>query len=349
MDIDVRPVDPADDEAVAVRTAIIAAARAYDVPDFPPVCPRHTVGRLRNPNAGEEAGAWLGYLDGRPAGVLSWWLPTRENLGNAYIELAVAPPDRRRGVGRALYEHAVAQARSRGRVRITADAVAPLPGGPPRDDTSSGFAAAMGAKSALEDVRRRLDLSTVDIRTLDAVPAPGYSVVSWRDHAPGEHLADIGRLDGRLITDAPLGDLVLEPPKVDEARVREDEAAAVARGETKYHTGIRHDASGRLVAWTTIAFNFSVRWHAFQHITIVDPEHRGHRLGLRVKVANLVHTLGYEPELRVVDTWNAAQNRHMIAINEQMGYRPVDLWRSWQHEFRGPALGPDQQGGELSQ
>ena len=39
MDIEVRPVDPDDDATVATRTAILGAARAHDVPDFPPVCP----------------------------------------------------------------------------------------------------------------------------------------------------------------------------------------------------------------------------------------------------------------------------------------------------------------------
>jgi len=31
-----------------------------------------------------------------------------------------------------------------------------------------------------------------------------------------------------------------------------------------------------------------------------------------------------------VTTWNAASNAHMIAINEAMGFRPIDLWCDWQ-------------------
>ena len=73
--------------------------------------------------------------------------------------------------------------------------------------------------------------------------------------------------------------------------------------------------------------------HAWQFLTVVDPAHRGHRLGLAVKLANLRYALGHEPALRVIDTWNAAANRHMIAINEALGFRPVDVWSKWQHEF----------------
>ena len=38
----------------------------------------------------------------------------------------------------------------------------------------------------------------------------------------------------------------------------------------------------------------------------------------------------HEPQVRVIDTWNAAVNEHMIAINEAMGFRAVDAWVNWQ-------------------
>ena len=333
MDIEVRAVDPDDDETLHARTAILAAARARDVPDFPPVCPVREVGQLRHPSRAADLVSWLAYLDGQPVGVLTEWLPLRENLGNVRLELVVDPAYRRRRVGTALYAFAVADARKRGRVRIISDAVGQLPGGAPRDGGGNAFAEAMGAKPALDDVRRRLDVSTVDIDALEPLPLPGYTPVYWRDRAPEEHLADIGRLDGRLVLDAPSGDLVIEPPKVDAERIRDEELSSAHCGERRYHTGIRHDASGSLVAWTTLAFEATVPDHAWQQITIVDPDHRGHRLGLRVKLANLRYALGHEPALRVIDTWNAAANVHMIAINEAIGYRAVDVWCQWQHEL----------------
>ncbi len=73
--------------------------------------------------------------------------------------------------------------------------------------------------------------------------------------------------------------------------------------------------------------------HAWQNITLVDPDHRGHRLGLIIKIENLRYALAHEPELARVDTWNAAVNDHMISINEAIGYRPVDAWVNWQREL----------------
>jgi GNAT superfamily N-acetyltransferase len=333
MGIDVRPVNPDDEATMATRTAILGAVRAHDVPDFPPICPVRAAGRLRYPADAWDVASWLGYLHGRPVGVLTRWLPLRENLGNMGIELFVLPEYRRRGLGRALYAFATDHARERGRVRITSDSVATLPGGVPRDEAGGAFAEAVGAKPALDDVRRRLDLSTVDIP--EPVEAQGYSLITWRDHAPEEYLDDIARLDGRLVLDAPSGDLVVEAWRTDAGRHRNEEGASVLRGERQYHSGIRHDASGTLVAWTTLLFNATVPWHAWQHITIVDPDHRGHGHGYRVKVANLRYALAHEPTLTIVDTWNASSNVHMIAINEAVGFRAVDAWCEWQHELSG--------------
>ena len=48
-------------------------------------------------------------------------------------------------------------------------------------------------------------------------------------------------------------------------------------------------------------------------------EHRGHRLGTLVKVANLERLLDVAPEARRVHTWNADTNTYMVAINELDG------------------------------
>ena len=36
--------------------------------------------------------------------------------------------------------------------------------------------------------------------------------------------------------------------------------------------------------------------------------------------------------MRYIDTWNAAENKPMIAINEAIGFRAVDGWVDWQHD-----------------
>lgn len=334
--IAVIPLDVADDLAIEHAYALRAAINAADLPDFPPLCRQRFLGQLRHPMPGEEDRYALAYLDGRAVGYLSIELPQLENTENASVSIEVLPEHRRRGVGRALYEYALRTLRELGRRRLTSHSVDVLPGQSPRENPAAAFAASIGAKNALVDVRRRLDVTTLDQPRLDELladgwrRADGYSLVRWTGSAPDEYLDDIAYLDGRLIQDAPLGDLEWEAAKPDRERILAVDAALVARGRRSYHSGLRHDASGRLVAWTMIDLGATPAWHAFQQITIVDPDHRGHRLGTIAKVENLRYAMSHEPELRVIDTWNAGVNDHMISINEAIGFRPVDSWNNWQ-------------------
>ncbi|WP_229401023.1 GNAT family N-acetyltransferase [Micromonospora okii] len=336
MGITIAPIDQADQAALDAAYRIRAAADERDVPDFPPLCRRRLEAGLRNPMPG-IAPVWaLARWDGEPAGYLALFLPQLDNTDNATADLFVHPAYRRRGVGRALHAHGLGLLRARGRKRVVAMAVSGLPGGPRRDEAGDAFAAAVGARAALAVVRRRLhvdrlDRAALDVQAADAASrAAGYRAVRWRDHTPEEYAADVAYLDSRLMADAPLGEVEWEPERVDVARLRETERGLDARGRRRYHHGAVHVASGRLVAWTLLDLGASVPWHAFQQITIVDPAHRGHRLGLLVKSENLRYALAHEPELRAVDTFNAAENAHMIRINEQLGFRPVDAWTDWQ-------------------
>ena len=54
--------------------------------------------------------------------------------------------------------------------------------------------------------------------------------------------------------------------------------------------------------------------------TVVTRKHRGHRLGLLVKIAMLELLATAEPQLERIATWNAQANEHMIAVNEALGY-----------------------------
>lgn len=335
MDIAVTPLDPADDARAHEARKIMAAAVAADIPDFPPVTEKRFFGMLRHPWPGNSWHHAIAYLDGVPAGYLEIGLPELDNRDNAEVELAVHPDHRRRGVGRALFEYAMGVIRDLGRKRVAGMAMEALPGGVARDPAGGAFAEAMGAKPALHEVRRRLDVTTLDHAALDAMLAAarakstGYTLVLWQGSTPDDLIDDVAYLDGRLLSDAPMGDLEWEAENIDAARIRANESVKAARGRRQYSAGARHDESGRLVAFTTIDSG-DVPWHAFQQITLVEPNHRGHRLGALVKVENLRHAMAHEPEVRAIDTWNAGVNDHMISINEAMGFRPVEGWQNWQ-------------------
>jgi GNAT superfamily N-acetyltransferase/RimJ/RimL family protein N-acetyltransferase len=330
---ELRADDPADVEA---SYGIERAALAHDVPDFPPPCRYRHPKHLRRDFPGRQATRALGRLDGVPVGYLEVELTIYDNLDNADISVVVHPDQRRHGVGRALFTYGCDVARTAGRKRALAMTSGPLPGGVPRDEAGAAFATAMGMHAALGDVRRRLEVAAIDRaehdRLLDEgwAKAAGYSMVQWEGAVPEEYIEDIARLDSSFLAETPLGDLELEPEKVDAARIRDVEATRRHYGSRDYNTGLRHDATGRIVAWTNVNFRKTIPWHGNQAITLVDPRHRGRRLGIIAKIENLRFVLEQEPDLRVIDTWNAAINEHMIAINEAMGFRAVDAFTSWQ-------------------
>ncbi|WP_433494420.1 N-acetyltransferase family protein [Micromonospora sp. CA-248089] len=336
MTLTVTPLDPADRQTLDAVYRIACAAQAVDEPDLPDPCRRRFEAPLSHPMPGIDTRWLVARLDGTPVGWLRLYLHTIDNTENASVELTVDPAYRRRGIGRTLHEHGVRLLRERGGKRLVGATVAALPGQEDRVFPGAAFAAATGAKPALADVRRRLDVAGLDRDRLSALlagagaAATGYRPVRWRDHTPEEYVADVAYLDGRLLLDAPMGELDWEPEQVDAARVRDAERALDARGVRRYNTGVVHEASGRLVGWTQLSLDASSTDHAWQQITLVDPDHRGHRLGLLCKAGNLEYALAHEPALRAVDTWNAVANRHMVAINDQLGYRPAAGSVDWQ-------------------
>ena len=70
------------------------------------------------------------------------------------------------------------------------------------------------------------------------------------------------------------------------------------------------------------------------------PAHRGHRLGLLVKIAMMQLVSEHEPDVRHIQTFNAHTNDHMVAINQQLGFRVVHVYRDWEID---PAAGPPTQ------
>ena len=130
-----------------------------------------------------------------------------------------------------------------------------------------------------------------------------------------------------MTTDAPSGDVPTEEEQWNGARVREYEAAHVARGRTVLSAGAVRD--GRLVAFTDLQVPLASPQHAHQGGTLVLTEHRGHRLGARVKVAVLRRLAAELPAVRRISTYNFEGNRPMVAVNEALGFRAAGQLSTW--------------------
>lgn len=312
-------------------------AAAFGNPRAPQLSRRSLEALETHPFPEQLNARYVGRVDGVIVGMATYEAPTQENTDRAIATLVVHPDHRRKGYGTALHDHTVAWAREQGRTIVGGTTVVSVEGAPPIAEPGTAFVRQLGYQPALPEVARQLELSTVDTAEHDRLlaeawaAADGYRTVAWVGVPPDDLIEDVAYLDGRLFTDAPTGDLDLEPEKITPERVRDREIALLQRGRKTVHTGVVHEATGRLVAWTTIGLDLELdNGQAIQFITLVDPDHRGHRLGTIVKIENLRYAHRLDPKLSRITTWNAAANGYMIRINEALGFRSAYGQMEWQ-------------------
>lgn len=276
--------------------------------------------------AGTIRHRYLGREHGEPRGTVRIDLATRDNLTAAGIDVVVHPSHRRRGAGRELLLWAIDEAQRLGRTRLWFQVPCPVDGG---DGPAVPLMTEIGARPALDECRRFLDLRTTPL--LDRAPvADGYRLVQWEDAAPEELLDGLAYLNGRMSTDAPLGTLDLEPEVWDADRVRAKEEHGRQTGRRHLITVAVHEASGTVAGLTEIAVSRSRPEVGYQWETIVDPGHRGHRLGMAIKTWNHHLLAERSPETRYVNTWNADSNSFMLAVNEACGFQVAERWVQYQ-------------------
>ena len=112
---------------------------------------------------------------------------------------------------------------------------------------------------------------------------------------------------------------------MDRAGLREREALLAKQGRVMIST-LAISPQGEVVAYNDLVIPRDDLPQVYQWGTLVRREHRGHRLGMAVKARGLKELQSrIGPDRTRVSTCNAEQNAHMVAINERLGFRPVEV------------------------
>jgi GNAT superfamily N-acetyltransferase len=304
---------------IAGSVAVVEAARAVDTPAMlGPLASPYTH-RLRHGWDGEPPQTYVHRNErGRIVGMLEIWLPTWDNTHVGSLHVIVDPTVRRQGLGRRLFNAGVEKIKAEGRTLLLADAYAGTAG--------VDFLTAMGLEKAAESVLRRQDLIAADWTRLDEEyakareKATAYELLRIAGSTPAEMLDDVADMASAM-NDAPKEELEIEDEVFTGERLRIFEEALAARGRRLYRVIARHRETGELAGHSLVGVDVERPWQSHQFDTSVVRAHRGHRLGLLVKLDMLRWLAEEEPQLRVLDTDNAASNSHMIAVNEILGYK----------------------------
>jgi GNAT superfamily N-acetyltransferase len=271
---------------------------------------------------------WAGWLDDRV--VATGWMSgsTVDNTDLANVLVCCTPAERGHGYATEMLTHVEEQARARGRERLAGEVVWPYDGGPEGAGSADlAWAGRQGFELALVDVQRRLPVPVPTDR-LDALAAEaashhgGYQLRSFAEAVPDDLVEGWAALSAMLMTEAPMGEIEREEETPDTAAVRAQEALLESQGRIRLGTAAV-TPDGDLVAYTDLVLTTHESERAYQWGTLVRPDHRGHRLGLGVKVANLRLLQETQPQITTLVTFNADVNAPMVAVNEQLGFRPV--------------------------
>ena len=331
--MEIKRVDPFDDEALAAWHAADTAGFAAGREDPPVWTPAERRAALRDddPDRGYGQEPFAAFADGEIIGAGLLVYPRKDNPALAEVEVNVPPQHRRNGVGSAVFDALAARAARLGRTSLTAMVNQPI-GAP--EVPGVGFAANRGFTRRNVMMHRVLDLPVpaAALDELDAQTHPhvdDYRVESWQGPCPEPYAEQYVHLRSLILTEAPTGDIEVEPEVWDVARLRAEEAV-LAKQDRLFVTSVAVAPDGSLAGHTQIVVPQDESGKSFQWDTLVLARHRGHRLGMALKVANLRIVCERFPDRRKNLTWNAEQNGPMNAVNEKLGFRAVERAEEWQ-------------------
>jgi GNAT superfamily N-acetyltransferase len=314
-------VNPDDLSQVTAVADVQEAARKVDDPDaFPPI-PEMLAGQMRygwdlDP---EENYLYTPDRTSDPVGVLVLDMPMRDNLHLVWAQIFVHPEHRRRGYGSAIMNEALRRTREAGRNTIWV--------GTAEDDQGARkFVEGFGFSYASHDARRRqvlADLNQAEVRRRWAEAqeaASDYCLERLQSPVTDQVLAELVEVTA-AINDAPMGDLTFEHEKFDLQRLRDIETALLGRGDRAYRVITRHRKTGEVGGHTMVMTHPLQPDVGGQGDTAVARHHRGHRLGLLLKIDMMLWLAEAKPQLKIIETWNNVDNKFMINVNEALGYR----------------------------
>ncbi len=323
--MDIRPIDLASDE---LQTAydVMRRAELLGREDSPHWSYQEMSAAYRHADSGERQELLGGFVEGRLVALGYAFMPLLDNVEKAWVGVDVDPDQQRQGYGTELLAAITEILTADGRTLLVGETKLPF-----AERETHGyrrFCERNGYEFSNVEVVRWLDLPVADDE-LEAWTAQaaerqdGYSIETYVNEVPEDLIPSLCTLMGQLGVDAPTGAVDWEEEVITPERFLEFRASLLEAGRTIYETlAVTPD---RLVAaQSTLSVPPPGRTDVSQWGTFVHREHRGRRLGLATKAANLQAMQTAHPDMKRIVTQNAETNDYMVSINVLMGFEPVE-------------------------
>jgi hypothetical protein len=225
-----------------------------------------------------------------------------------------------------MLEHLAAIAAEDGRTELLADTKIPIE--EVQTHPNALFLKALGFTHSNVELVRYLKLPVDDAVIQGWIDQAAerhedYRIETYGDDIPAALVPSLCLLFGQLAVDAPTGDVDFEEEVMTPERFAERQATIKAMGRTALET-VAIAPDGTVAAQSTLAIPLNDGTDVWQWGTFVHREHRGHRLGLATKAANLRALQTTYPDKRRIVTQNAETNDFMVSINVLMGFELVE-------------------------
>ncbi len=292
--------------------------------------------------------AFTAHRDGRLLGAVKIMIANEEDVTSLEFDLMIDPEHRGEGAEEVLLAAVEAEAGERG-IRTIQTWTLHRPdtmgrriepptgfGSIPAEDRqtllmrANGFTLEQVERNSVFDLRGPFEIVEQKLAAATEIAGEDYRLVMWTSPTPPEHLDGFAYAISRMSTDAPAGGLVIEEQHWDAARVQRRDARLRAQGLTVSVACVQHVPTDTIAAYNELVIAGDHTAATQQYGTLVLKDHRGRRLGTIVKCANLLRWRDLVPESPRVSTFNAEENRHMLDINEAIGFVPASYAAAWQ-------------------
>ncbi len=328
MNIEVFDVDTATDEQFRQRYDLQTQIDAEMDPETPKGPFEAYLKHQRTKSEFHKTIRWSAFVNGELVATANLHLDkSGDNDHLCRGDIGVAAAHRRNGIGRALLAAMIDAAEADGR--------SVFGGGTIQGHDSEQFLKAVGMEQKLLDRRSRLRLNEIPEGLLDrwlgevAVKAPGYSLIEIERKCQPEYRERFIDVLNAM-NDAPREGLDRNDEHVTLEQLDDWERQTEEVDGQESCLVVMHDESGDFAGYTHIAWEAELPQVLWQQGTAVKAAHRGHAIGRWLKAANLVKVMQENPEAMFVDTWNAGSNKWMLAINDDLGFRPYIWYTAWQ-------------------